>query len=60
MDGYTPHITSGKATPGQSILINAALSPAATPAPTQPLSPLSVLSALGICGIAAFLFMRKT
>jgi len=60
MEGYTPYTTSGKATPGQSIQINAALSPVATPAPTQPLSPLSVLSALGICAVAAFLFMRKT
>ena len=60
MEGYTPYTTSGKATPGQSIQINAALSPVATPAPTQPLGLMSVLSALGICGVAAFLFMRKT
>lgn len=59
MEGYTPYTTSGKATPGQSIQINAALSPIATPAPTQPLGLMSVLSALGICGVAAFLFMRK-
>jgi hypothetical protein len=59
MEGYTPYTTSGKVSPGQSIQINAALSPVATPVPTQPLSMVSVLSALGICGIAAFLFMRK-
>jgi hypothetical protein len=60
MDGYTPYTTSGKATPGQSIQINAALSPVATPVPTQPLSPVSVLSALGICCVAVFLFGRRT
>jgi hypothetical protein len=59
MDGYTPYSTTGKVTPGQSVQINAALSPLATPAPTQPLSPISVLSALGICCVAVFLFMRK-
>lgn len=60
LEGYTPYTTSGKISPGQSVQINAALSPVATPAPTQPLSPVTVLSALGICGIGALLLMRKT
>ncbi|MCX6698764.1 MAG: PEGA domain-containing protein [Methanomicrobiales archaeon] len=60
MDGYTPYTTSGKVTPGQSVQINAALSPVATPVPTQPLGMISVLSALGICSVAVFLFRRKT
>jgi len=60
LSGYTPYTTSGKVTPGQSVQINAALTPIATPAPTQPLSPVSVLSALGICCVAVFLFTRKT
>jgi hypothetical protein len=60
MDGYTPYTTSGKLTPGQSIQVNAALSPVATPTPTQPLSPLGVLSALGICCVLIFCFRRKT
>jgi len=60
MDGYTPYTTSGKVTPGQSVQINAALSPVATPVPTQPLGTMSVLSALGICSVAVFLFRRKT
>ncbi len=59
MEGYTPYTTSGKISPGQSVQINAALSPVA-PVPTQPLNPLSVLSALGICCVAVFLFRRKT
>jgi hypothetical protein len=61
LDGYTPYTTSGKLTPGQSIQINAALTPVVTQTPTKsPISPLSVLSALGICCVAVFLFMRKT
>jgi hypothetical protein len=60
LEGYNPYTTSGKVSPGQSIQINAALSPVTTtPAPTQPISPVSILSALGICCVAAFLFMRK-
>ncbi len=59
MEGYTPYTTSGKISPGQSVQINAALSPVA-PVPTQPLNPFSVLSALGICCVAVFLFRRKT
>ena len=60
LDGYNPYTTTGKVTPGQSVQINAALSPVATPVPTQPLSPVSVLSALGICCVAVFLFGRRT
>ncbi len=60
LDGYSPYTTSGKVTPGQSIQVNAALAPVATPAPTQPLSPLGVISALGICCILIFCFRRKT
>ncbi|MCX6701493.1 MAG: PEGA domain-containing protein [Methanomicrobiales archaeon] len=62
MDGYTPYTTTGKVTPGQSVQVNAALSPIATPTPTTkaPLSPLCVVSALAISGGAVFLFMRKT
>ena len=59
LEGYTPYTTAGKISPGQSVQINAALSPVA-PVPTQPISPLSVLSALGICCVAVFLFRRKT
>ncbi|MEI7434697.1 MAG: PEGA domain-containing protein [Methanomicrobiales archaeon] len=59
LDGYSPYTTSGKIAPGQSVQINAALSPVATPAPTQPLSPVSVLTALGMCCVAVFLFGRK-
>jgi len=60
LDGYNPYTTTGKVTPGQSVQINAALSPIATPTATQPISPLTVLSALVISGIVVFLFMRKT
>jgi len=60
LDGYTPYTTSGKVTPGQSIQINAALSPVATPVPTQPLSLPGVLSALGIGSVLILLFRRKT
>lgn len=62
LDGYTPYITTGKVSPGQSVQINAALSPVSTPTPTKksPLSPLSVISALAISGVALFLFIRKT
>jgi hypothetical protein len=60
MDGYNPYTTTGKVTPGQSVQINAALSPVATPVPTQPLSPVTVLSALGICGVVVLIFGRRT
>ncbi len=62
MDGYNSYSTTGKVTPGQSVQINAALSPVATPTPTKkaPLSALTLLSALAISGIVVFLFMRKT
>lgn len=60
MEGYVPYTTSGKVTPGQSIQINAALTPAGTPVPTQPLSPVCLVSALVLCCIGAFLVMRRS
>ena len=50
MEGYTPYTTSGKISPGQSVQINAALSPVA-PVPTQPVS-------LAQCAVSACNMLR--
>ncbi|MDD1715686.1 MAG: PEGA domain-containing protein [Methanolinea sp.] len=59
LEGYNPFSTTGQVSPAQNIQIIAALSPAATPAPTK--SPPGVLIpviAIGIAGIVGIALKR--
>jgi hypothetical protein len=53
MTGYQPYTTSGKVTAGQSVVINAALAPLASPTTVTPLPPVVVLTALIGAGVLA-------
>jgi hypothetical protein len=62
MDGYKSYTSSGTISPGQNVVINAALTPlTATPQPTatSPLSPMPVLGALSVMGIISLVMMKR-
>jgi hypothetical protein len=62
LDGYKSYTSSGTISPGQNVVINAALTPlTATPQPTatSPLSPMPILGALSVIGIISVVLMKR-
>jgi hypothetical protein len=60
LEGYKPYTSSGTISPGQNVVINAALTKTAQPTPTQsPLSPITIVGALCIVGLLSIVLMKK-
>ncbi|MGB9177583.1 MAG: PEGA domain-containing protein [Methanoregula sp.] len=60
MEGYQPYTASGSISPGQNVVINAALAPLVQPTTTKsPLSVLPVIAALSLIGLLSIVLMRK-
>jgi hypothetical protein len=59
LEGYKPYTSSGSVSPGQNVVINAALTPLAQPTTKSPLSPLPIAAALSIMGIVSVVLMKK-
>jgi hypothetical protein len=60
MEGYKPYTASGTISPGQNVVINAALTKTAQPTPTQsPLSPIPIVGALCVVGFLSVVLMKK-
>jgi hypothetical protein len=60
LEGYKTYTSTGTISPGQNVVINAALSKLPAPTPTQsPLSPIPILGALCIVGLLYVVLMKK-
>ena len=60
MEGYKPYTSSGTVSPGQNVVINAALTKLPAPAPTKsPLSPIPIVGALSVVGLISVILMKK-
>jgi hypothetical protein len=60
LEGYKTYTSTGTISPGQNVVINAALSKLPAPTPTQsPLSPIPILGALCIVGLLSVVLMKK-
>ena len=60
LTGYKPYTTSGTISPGQNVVINAALTKLPSPTPTQsPLSPVPIVGALRVVGFLSVVLMKK-
>jgi hypothetical protein len=60
LEGYKPYTSSGSISPGQNVVINAALTKLPAPTPTQsPLSPITIVGALCIVGLLSVVLLKK-
>ena len=59
LEGYKTYTDSGSISPGQSIVINAALTPLPPPTTKSPLSLIPIVAALSIMGILSLVLMKK-
>jgi hypothetical protein len=60
LEGYKTYTSSGSISPGQYIVIDAALTKSVQPTPTKsPLSPIPILGALCIVGLLSAVLMKK-
>jgi hypothetical protein len=60
LEGYKPYTSSGTISPGQNVVINAALTKSAQPTPTKsPLSPIPIVGALCVVGLLSVVLMKK-
>jgi hypothetical protein len=60
MEGYKPYTAQGTISPGQNVVINAALTPLVQPTTTQsPLSLAPVIAALSLVGLVSVILMKK-
>ena len=60
MEGYTPYTAQGSISPGQNVVINAALTPMVVPTTTQsPLSLVTVVAALSLVGLLSVILTKK-
>jgi hypothetical protein len=60
MEGYKPYTAQGAISPGQNVVINAALTPMVVPTTTQsPLSLVTVVAALSLVGLLSVILMKK-
>jgi hypothetical protein len=60
LEGYNPYTAQGAISPGQNVVINAALTPLVQPTTTQsPLSLVPVIAALSLVGLLSVILMKK-
>jgi hypothetical protein len=59
MEGYKPYTSSGSISPGQNVVIDAALTPLAQPTTKSPLSLMPIVAALSIMGLLSVVMMKK-
>jgi len=59
MDGYKPYTSSGTISPGQNVVINAALAPLTQPTTKSSLSLVPIVAALTIIGLLSVGIMNK-
>jgi len=59
LEGYKPYTDSGSISPGQNVVINAALTPVAQPTTASPVSLMTIMAALSIMGLVSVVLIRK-
>jgi hypothetical protein len=59
MVGYKTYTSSGSISPGQNVVIDAALTPLAQPTTKSPLSLIPIVAALSIMGLVSVILMKK-
>jgi len=59
LEGYKPYTSSGSVSPGQNVVIDAALTPLAQPTTKSPLSLMPIVAALSIMGLVSVVLMKK-
>jgi hypothetical protein len=59
MQGYKSYTDSGSISPGQTVVINAALTPLAQPTTKSPLSLMPIVAALSIIGLLSVVLMKR-
>jgi hypothetical protein len=59
LEGYKPYTSSGSVSPGQNVVIDAALTPLAQPTTKSPLSLMPIVAALSIMGVVSVVLMKK-
>jgi hypothetical protein len=59
LEGYKTYTDSGSISPGQNVVINAALTPLPPPTTATPLSLVPIVSALSIMGLLSTILMKK-
>jgi hypothetical protein len=59
LEGYKPYTSSGSVSPGQNVVIDAALIPLAQPTTKSPLSLVPIVAALSVMGIVSVVLMKK-
>ena len=59
LEGYNSYTSSGAVTPGQNVVINAALTPVVQPTTKSPLSLMPIVAALSVIGLLSVLMMKK-
>jgi len=59
LEGYKPYTSSGSVSPGQNVVIDAALTPLAQPTTKSPLSLMPIMAALSIMGLVSVVLMKK-
>jgi len=59
LEGYKPYTSSGSVSPGQNVVIDAALIPLAQPTTKSPLSLVPIVAALSVIGIISVVLIKK-
>jgi hypothetical protein len=59
MEGYKPYTSSGSISPGQNVVIDAALTPLPQQTTKSPLSLIPIVGALSIMGLLSIVLMKK-
>ena len=59
MQGYKTYTDSGSISPGQTVVINAALTPLPQPTTKSPLSLMPIVAALSLMGLLSVVLMKK-
>jgi hypothetical protein len=59
LEGYKPYTSSGSVSPGQNVVIDAALTPLAQPTTKSPLSLMPIVAALSLMGLVSVVLMKK-
>jgi hypothetical protein len=59
MEGYKPYTSSGSVSPGQNVVIDAALTPLAQPTTKSPLSLMPIVAALSLMSLVSVVLMKK-
>jgi small neutral amino acid transporter SnatA (MarC family) len=59
MEGYKPYTSSGSISPGQNVVIDAALTPLAQPTTASPVSLMTIIVALSLAGLVSVILMKK-